>query len=604
MRLSARFRQYKVLFRQRLSELDALPQLSVLAIIAGVLTAGVIILFRVFIEWPLGYFLPEGDPENFEGLSELARVMLPLSGAFVLGVVWYRLHISQRKVGVAAVMERLSYHQGYIGLRSLMTQFFGGVISLVSGQSGGREGPAVHLGAASSSLLGQYMKLPNNSIRTLVSCGTAAAISASFNTPIAGVIFAMEVVMMEYTITGFTPVILAAVSAAIVTQAVYGSEPAFLVPALDLNSLIEIPYIVVCGLVIGVASALFVYILKQAMRFGHISIFYRLMMAGVIAAAGAWAVPQVMGIGYDTVNHALMGQIGLGLVLAITLTKIFVTATAVGLGMPMGLVGPTFFIGATLGCGMGLLAQWLMPSLASSPGFYAMLGMGAMMGSVLQAPLSALMAMVEMTQNTNIILPGMLIIVVSSMIASQVFKQKSVFLTILQQQGLDYQSNPVSQALQRVGVAAIMERRIVRSDKVIDLEQAADLLRSAPKWILINNPDGRPVSLLPAVDLARCIQEHTPEPQAGEANEQSDDLVNSAAEVPEASLLNLLDIPAQRRDLAPLHFQATLLEALDQLNAAHTEALYVERAHSETAPTILGVLLRDDIESYYQRPSF
>jgi CIC family chloride channel protein len=323
------------------------------------------------------------------------------------------------------------------------------------------------------------------------------------------------------------------------------------------------------------------------MRFGHIRVFYRLLAAGLIGAGGAWLVPQVMGIGYDTVNHALLGNFGLVLVIGIALVKIVVTASTVGLGMPMGLVGPTFFIGATIGCALGLIAQLIMPGIASSPGFYAMLGMGAMMGSVLQAPLAALMALLEMTQNTNIILPGMLIIVVSSMVASEVFGQQSVFLTVLRQQGLNYQHSPMSQALQRVGVAAIMERHICQSDKVVSIEQAAKLLSSAPKWVLINNPDGTPISLLPPVDLARCLEQH-----------------GSPAPGPDQPpVLDLLEIPAQRRDLAPLHFQATLLEALDRLNATKTEALYVERGHSDTAPTVLGVVLRNDIESYYQRPN-
>src|SRR5690606_23161392 len=132
------------------------------------------------------------------------------------------------------------------------------VLTLLSGQSAGREGPAVHLGAASSSLIGQWMRLPNNSIRILVACGTAAAISASFNTPIAGVIFAMEVVLVEYTLSGFTPVILAAVSAAVVNQLVYGDMPACTVPPLAMNSLLELPFIVLMGLMFAFSSAGFV----------------------------------------------------------------------------------------------------------------------------------------------------------------------------------------------------------------------------------------------------------------------------------------------------------------------------------------------------------
>ncbi len=589
MPIRALYEHYKRVFQQRLSNVDALPQLAILGIISGVLTALVILVFRLCIEWPLAALLPEGDPENFEGLSQWLRVSLPLGGALIIGIIWYRLQINQRKVGVAFVMERLNYHQGYINFKSFVSQFVGGVLTLISGQSAGREGPAVHLGAACSSLLGQRLKLPNNSIRVLISCGTAAAISASFNTPIAGVIFAMEVVMMEYTITGFTPVILASVTAAIITQAVYGNEPAFLVPQLFMNSLYEVPYVVLCGIVIGVASAAFVALLRRSMHFTDISIFYRILAAGVITAACALLFPEIMGIGYDTVNAALLGQYSVYVLLGIALFKIVATATSVGLGMPNGLVGPTLFIGATLGGAMGLIANAFMPTLSSSPGFYAMLGMGAMMGSVLQAPLAALMALLELTHNPNIILPGMLIIVVSSMVASEVFQQRSVFLTILREQGLDYQSSPVTQALRRVGVAAIMERSIVQADKTLSFDEATELLRQEPKWILINNSSGQPISLLPTVELARYLEE----------NEQA---YRQAEEDPlqERMLVELLEIPAQRKDLAPLYFQATLQEALDRFAESKTEALYVERTSAPMIKRVVGVITRAEIENYYQ----
>jgi CIC family chloride channel protein len=589
MPLKTTFENYKRVFRQQLSGVDALPQLSVLGLISGTLTAGVILLFRFLIEAPLALFLPEGDPENFEGLSTFIRAVLPISGAVLIGTIWYRLKISQRKVGVALVMERLNYHQGYIAFKSMMTQFVGGVLTILSGQSAGREGPAVHLGAACSSLLGRYLNLPNNSIRTLISCGTAAAISASFNTPIAGVIFAMEVVMMEYSIAGFTPVILASVAAAIISQAVYGADPAFLVPQLYMNSLIEVPYIIICGIGIGVVSACFVGLIKRTMHFSKSSIFYRILAAGALTAGVAIFLPEVMGVGYDTVNKTLLGEYGLLILCTIAAGKIIVTGISVGLGMPSGLVGPILFIGATVGGAFGLMAQWFMPSIASSPGFYAMLGMGAMMGSALQAPLAALLALLELTQNPNIILPGMLIIVISSLVASEIFKQQSIFLSILKEQGLDYHNSPVIQALRRVSVGAIMTRQFCRADRTLVYEEAKALLRQEPKWILINNNDGKPTSLLPTVDLAHYLEEH--EQSFLEAEQHP---------IKERLLVDLFEIPAQRKEVSSLYFQATLQETLDRFSEAKTDALYVERTSAPMVTRVLGVVTRADVENYYQ----
>ncbi|WP_050996575.1 chloride channel protein [Marinobacter sp. BSs20148] len=575
----------KASFRRRLSGADALPQLAVLGLLSGLVTGVVILLFRQAIEWPLGYFLPGDSFESFEQLHIITRGLLPLAGALTLGLMLHRLAIHDRKVGIVHVMERLNYHQGYISLRSAIVQFVCGVLTVVSGQSAGREGPAVHLGAAFSSLMGQWMRLPNNSIRTLVACGCAAAISASFNTPISGVIFAMEVVMMEYTMAGFTPIILAAVSAAVVNQMVYSSEPAFSVPALTMNSLLEIPWILVIAVIIGVAAAMFIKLVDVMGRFHQRPVLLRLCVAGLLMMPFALLIPQTMGIGYDTVNDTIHGQLGFWLLLAAGMAKLLITSTTIGLGMPSGVIGPTVFMGATLGGAMGLIGAKIAPELASSVGFYAMLGMGAMMGAVLQAPLAALMALMELTRNPNIILPGMLIITTSSLVTSEAFGCKSLFLTILKSQGLSYHNSPVIQALRRVSVAAIMDKSIVRIQRRLTPEQARKILKSEPKWLVIDGSNG-PTSLMPAVDLARFLED-------SEKRLKTEDQ-------PLPEQIDLMNIPANRRDLAPVQYQATLEEALNEFDNSSAEALYVQR---HVAPMILrihGVVLKSDIESYYQ----
>ncbi|KAA1170687.1 chloride channel protein [Marinobacter salinexigens] len=573
------------MFRRRLSGVDALPQLAVLGLLSGIITGVVILAFRLAIEWPLEYFLPGAGSESFEQLDWITRGLLPLAGALGLGLMLHRLAIHDRKVGIVHVMERLNYHQGYISFRSAVVQFVSGVATVVTGQSAGREGPAVHLGAAFSSLMGQWMRLPNNSIRTLVACGCAAAISASFNTPISGVIFAMEVVMMEYTIAGFTPIILAAVSAAIVTQAVYGSEPAFTVPALTMNSLLEIPWILVIALIIGVSAALFIQLVDSAGRFHHRPVLLRISVAGLLMVPFALLVPETMGIGYDTVNATINGEVGFWLLLGVGIAKLLITSVTIGLGMPSGVIGPTLFMGATLGGAMGLVGAQIMPEQASSVGFYAMLGMGAMMGAVLQAPLAALLALLELTRNSHIILPAMLIITTSTLITSEAFGKKSLFLTILKSQGLSYQNSPVIQALRRVSVGAIMDRSIMRTERHLSVEEARKALTAEPKWLIVEGSNG-PTALLPAVDLARFLED------------TDKHVAEQDVELPES--IDLMDIPANRRDLAPVQYQATLEEALNEFDASNAEALYVQRHVAPMIQRVYGVVLKSDIESYYQ----
>ncbi|SOB76782.1 chloride channel protein, CIC family [Marinobacter sp. LV10R510-11A] len=577
-------------FSRRLSGVDSLPQLAVLGLLSGLVTGGVILIFRLAIEWPLEYFLP-GDgsevyaSETFENLDILTRGLLPFVGALGLGLFLHRLATQDRKVGVVHVMERLNYHQGYISAKSAFIQFIVGVTTVVTGQSAGREGPAVHLGAAFSSLMGQWMRLPNNSIRTLVACGCAAAISASFNTPISGVIFAMEVVMMEYTIAGFTPIVLASVSAAVVTQVGYGTEPAFSVPALTMNSLLEIPWILVLAVIIGVSAALFIHLVDSMGRFNHRPILLRVIIAGALMVPVAVLVPQTMGIGYDTVNATINGELGFWLLLSAGVAKLVITALTVGLGMPSSIIGPTLFMGATLGGALGLIGAEVIPGHASSVGFYAMLGMGAMMGAVLQAPLAALMALLELTRNPNIILPGMLVITTATLITSEAFGKKSLFLTVLKSQGLSYQSSPVIQALRRVSVAAIMDKGVLRINRHLTVEEARKALKAEPKWLIVEGKNG-PTSLLPAVDLARYLED-AEEMAAEEAGEPIESI-------------DLMDIPANRRDIAPVQYQATLEEALHEFDATSAEALYVQRHVAPMIQRVYGVVLKSDIESYYQ----
>lgn len=569
-------------FRHRLSHLDALPQFTLLGIISGVITGLVILAFRQVIELLLRLWLPEGNPENFEALTPQIRFISALGGATLIGIIFSFISKEARQVGVIGVLDRLNFHEGIFRLRNTLTQFIVGVITLVSGQSAGREGPAIHLGAACNSYLGRRFKLPNNSIRVLAGCGTAAAISASFNTPIAGVIFAMEVVMVEYTIAGFTPVIVAAVIAALISRAVYGAETAFAVPPIGIETFMDIPFTMAMGFVIGAVAASFIMLVKWLTRFNQYHVFPRAVVAGIVTGLLAIPIPSIMGIGYDSVNLALTGTAGFGLLAALAAGKFVATAVPVGLGLPYGLIGPILVVGASAGAALGNLGVWLFPEQSSGIALYAMLGMGAMMGAVLQAPLAALMALMELTGNTHIILPGMLAIVIANLTARVVFKQGSIFATLLAAQGIELRDRPVLQALARVSLASLMNERLQIHDRMISWEGARELLHTTPDWIMLTS-ERTPISLLPATDLARYLE------SARVNNDQ----------VTEEIQIDLLLIPARRRDLKSIPWEATIQEALTTLQASGAEALYVERIRAPMIKSVVGVITRDDIENYY-----
>ena len=268
--------------RQHLAASPAVLAMTALGLICGLGASLVILCFRFLIDSGQRSFMPFGDLGRFEALDVYWRFSLPVVGAILLGFLFHFFNAAERRVGIVHVIERLQFHEGHLPIKNFILQFVGGVIALISGQSVGREAPSVHLGAAISSLLGQHLQLPNNAVRIMVASGTAAAIAASFNTPLAGVVFAMEVVMMEYTIIGFTPVIVASVAATVVTRSLYEDGTVFFLPQLGLSSLWELGYILLLGIVLGALSAFFVAMVRFfASRTASLPVFVRFAACGV-----------------------------------------------------------------------------------------------------------------------------------------------------------------------------------------------------------------------------------------------------------------------------------------------------------------------------------
>ena len=570
-------------FRQRLARTDSLFTLSILGAVSGLGTGLVIVAFRMSFELPQKAFLPHQNPENYELLSSRWQFFLPLLGAFLLALVFRFLAEDERQVGVAHVIHRLTLNHSKLPFKNFLVQFFSGSLSITSGHSAGREGAAVHLGAAISSLLGQRYALPHNSLRTLAACGAAAAISASFNTPVAGVIFAVEVILLEYTLGAITPLIVASVVGALITRVFYGNEPAFNVPELAMNDLIEIPYLVLTGAVVGALATAFN---KSACFFAHRSqdwsVITRFSLAGIITAIGAVITPQIMGIGYDTVNQALLGTLPIALLLMITLTKLFVTSAAVGLGLPTGLIGPSLFIGATVGGAIGIVGLSLVPDQTTSSGYYAMLGMGAMMGAILRAPLAALTALMELTANTHIILPGMLVIIVANLVCNGFFRSKSIFNQLLEVQGVQLSASALDQVLERAGVYAIIDRKITRLPKLFSANEWRDLENtdtlSHPGWLVVEE-ENQPLGICPNEHLSALGK----------------DLLTQ-----DMDTINLFDaLPLKQiKAISP---QASLREALNVMNQEHVSFLFVSPGIESPYNEIFGIVSRQALVDYYSK---
>jgi CIC family chloride channel protein len=564
-------------FRVQLARPDAILPLSVLGVFAGVLAGLTIIALRLLVEWAQTLFYPDVQPEAYEGLASHWRLLAPLFGGIVIGVLFRFTSEASHRVGVLHILERLAYYQGRLPWRNALVQFFGGAISMIAGHSVGREGPSAHLGAASSNLPAQALALPNNSLRILAASGAAAGIAASFNTPLAGAAFAMEVLLMEYTVAGFAPVILATVSATTLTRAVFGSDLAYTVPSLSLSSLGELPYILLAGILIGLLAAGFNQLFQLVSSHGQkLPVILRLSLAGLLVGVCGLAVPEVMGIGDDTVNRILLGEPEMVLLSAILLMKIIATCGGIGLGLPGGIIGPTLFIGAAAGGLLGTIGAMLGLTELSSIGLYAMIGMGAMMAGSLQAPLAGLIAILELTGNPNFILPGMLGVVAATITSGRIGRRESIFQGLLRSLGLDYRNDPVAQSLRRVGVAGVMNRRVTVLPRQASVEKIDAALADQPLWILVVE-DGTPVVLLAAVDLVRTRKEN-----------------------PDLEILDLRGFPGKRLQTAAVDIRATLHEAQETMTTTGAQALYVISQTVPGVPRVYGVLTQEDVESGYR----
>jgi H+/Cl- antiporter ClcA len=550
-----------------------------LAIITGLIASIVIILFRLLIDNGHALLSPIGEADSFTQLPWEWIIALPIIGGLAIGIVLNMLPANERQTGIVHVIERLSTHEGRLPIQNTILQFFGAALALITGHSVGREGPSVHLGAASGSLLATQLEQNNNMVRILVASGTAAAISASFNTPIAGVIFAIEVVLMEYHIASFIPVILASVTGVILSRITLDDDTAlFSTLSANMKSLWEIPYITMMGILIG---GLAVFFIRSLRFFSNLAtdnpIWLRTTFAGILVGLGGLALPEVMGLSYGIVHDLTLGEIGLLSLVGLMLLKLVLSTACIGLGIPGGLIGPLLVIGACAGAALGHIAHVFFPDISSEPGFYVMIGMCAMMAAVLKAPLAALMALLELTGNPNIILPGMLAIVFSSVINHEVFKHDPLFILLLKARGLDYKNDPITQTLRRINVASAMQKSVRSIGSKLSHDEAVKALETTPEWILIT--DGKPLALMPAADLARAI---------------SND---------EKERIDLLDIPASRRDVHKIGLHASLAEAAKILNEQHVETLYVSRFIAPGIEHVYGILTKEMIEAHYQLPS-
>ncbi|GIU17288.1 chloride channel protein [Shewanella sp. MBTL60-007] len=472
-----------------LSQSKVSVQLCLLALLFALFASGVILLFRILLVWCDTF--TETQELNFTEIIDDWRVLLPLLGAFLIWGVAKMGSQRYKRMGIAYVIHRVKLHYGKIPLQSAPGQFFQALFALATNFSVGREGPAIHLGAVSASVLAEKFKLPDNSVRVMCASGIAAGIAAIFNAPLAAVIFVFEVVLREYKIHYFFPIMLSAICGALSSQLVFGDVHEFDQIGVAAIPLSQYPLLAIFGVVLGCIAAIFNSSLLKITAIGQKwPLLNRLLLAGTVTTLVGLVLPQAIGSGELAIAETINQHPSILFLSAILIGKIIATIAAIGLGIPGGLIGPLYGIGALLGTILALVSALIFPSIAPYIGLYTIIGMTGMMGVCLSAPLAALVALIELTNNASIILPSMFVVIPAFLIAHQGFKTKSIFFKQLEIMGLGYKVAPVNLGLQKVGVRHLMDKRfvIVADNDELLLEV---LKRAEGRSVLVRNGQGK-----------------------------------------------------------------------------------------------------------------
>ena len=544
----------------------ALPQTSwqlcLLAAIGGFASAMLVVLFIFAIEGVQSLFMNEKD--DYNSLTALSRFLLPIIGAAVILFFAWLTGYKYIRSGIPFVLHRLKIANGVIPFRNTINQFIGSAVALISGFSVGREGPAVHLGAACSSYIGNKLNLPYNAIRSLSACGIAAGIAACFNTPVAAVLFVMEVILREYKVHIFIPVMIAAIVGSLTTSSIFG-------PSHEFGHFIAITLttdhyfsLALLGMVLGVIAFVFnrhlILIIKHSARF---HIVPRILTAALITGAFGYAVPHAMGTDLSAINFSLQNNFELQLLLGLLVAKILMTIFALGLGIPGGIIGPILGIGAIAGICGSVVATYFMNSDISASDF-ALMGMAGFMAATLNAPLAALLCVVEMSNQIEIIVPAMVVITSACVFSGQFFGNRSIFIMQLEVQGLPYRRPPLEKSLQRIGVIGVMDENFTLLNDPNEEAITSALANQAQKDQLICKVTG------PGEKNGFVFYQQTTN--------------------------NIDDTPAiEKHLLIPLSSQSTLAEAYLLLVKQRKGGVYIYQDNPEQ---IMGIITFDYIRSY------
>jgi CIC family chloride channel protein len=548
----------------------------VLSLVIGALVGLVVVAFILLTGRLAARLYPAGG-------SGVRRVLVPVLGALITGFLLYRWFPDARGSGIPQTKAALFLRDGYISLRTVLAKFFLCSTSLASGIALGREGPAVQIGAGLASVIARRLGLSAQYVKSLVPVGSAAALAAAFNTPIAAVLFSLEEIVGDLHAPVLGSVVLSSATSWMVLHLILGDEPLFHVSGYQLAHPLELLMYALLGVVGGLGSVSFVKLLLR-LRVWFLSLprhtgWLHPVAGGLTVGVMGYYVPQVLGVGYAEVDRVLAGEVVLQTVLILVVLKIIATAVCYASGNAGGVFGPSLFIGAMMGGAVGGVANLLMPGYTAGPGAYALVGMGTAFAGIIRAPLTSVIMIFELTRDYSIIVPLM----VSNLIAffiSHRLQPQTIYEALSRMDGVHLPSREVRAATQGLQVSVAMQAVPGTLSPETAIGEALARLRGSPlhTWPVVEEKGF--AGMIGLAELERAV-------------------ADGRSSQPLAALLRDRITASGPRPGAPAHVHPdhSLSLALERLGASHLDALpVVSRANVRE---LLGVITLQDILSSF-----
>ncbi len=480
----------------------------------GLMSAGAYVLLRRTVEAVHEFIFVRGH--YLLGIAEgnwtLVLVpLIPVAGALLLIPFSLLFPGEVGGYGFPRFLEEVNIKGGIIRARTVLLKIIGPALTIGSGGSAGLEGPIAQIGGAIGSNTGQLFRVSGNRMKVLIACGTAGGIAATFNAPIAGVLFALEIVLLgDFTLATFSPIVISSGVATVISRWYFGENPIFQSWNYSLHSHWELLFYVAMGIQIGVSAVIYIVMYYTTADFFGRLRFHPLLkpvLGALLVGIIGIFYPQIMGHGYESINAALRGELFYGLMILLVFLKMLVTCLTLGSGGAGGMFGPSLYIGVMIGGGFGGIVNHFYPALTAPTGAYALVGMGAFLASVTHAPLTAIFLLFEMTRDYRIILPIMFASVVGTLIA-RALKHDSIDTETLTRDGINLHAGREVSVLRSIQVRDVMSREVTKIPEHMPFDVILEVAtKSTILYFPVVDGDGRLVGILSFQDLKESLFE-------------------------------------------------------------------------------------------------